>query len=153
MAEDLQGPGRRSSPGRFLADNPFQEPLQDVFKRLIQTEADRLPGRGVTGLRLDLCGQIVATGRSLQAFRAEGGEQTEEVNFPGRAPGELEVFGELEQVGFSEEDGADGKGFGRGFLNILVYNSINTIIMTAKKPWGIKSKFSGWSGERRNPIT
>ena len=103
---------RRSVPGGLLTDNHFQEPLQDVFKRLIQAETDRLPGGGVTGMRLDLCGQLVATGRSLKAFSAEGCEQTEEIDFSGGAFGEFQVFGQLAEIGFREEYRADGKWLG-----------------------------------------
>jgi hypothetical protein len=72
--------------------------LQDVFKRLIQAEVDRLPGGSAAGKRLDLCGQVIATGRSLQAFGTDGGQQIDDIDFSGRAFGELQVFGQFEEV-------------------------------------------------------
>lgn len=131
---------RRFAHGSLLTNNHFQEPLQDVFERLIQAEADRLPGRGIAGMRLDLGSQVVATGRSLKTFSAEGCEQTEDVNFSGRSFGEFQVFGRLAEVGFCEEHRADGKLLGEGsrrcwircFFDISLDNSIYTIKMAAK---------------------
>ena len=97
-----------SVPGDLLPENHFQQPLQNVFKRLIQAEADGLPGGGAAGKRLDLCGEIIAAGRSLQALGADRGQQMDDINFSGRAFGEFQVFGQLEEVGFREEQRADG---------------------------------------------
>ena len=58
-------------PASFRADHLFQELLEDIFKGLIQAEADRLPGGGMAGKRLDLCGQVIAAGRTLEAFVAD----------------------------------------------------------------------------------
>ncbi len=63
-----------------------------------------------------LGGQVVATGRFLKAVRADGGgEQTEAINFPGGPQGEFAVFGQLAEVGFGEQDRAEGKRLGGGW--------------------------------------
>jgi hypothetical protein len=139
----------RSVPGDLLPKNHFQQPLQNVFKRLIQAEADGLPGGGAAGKRLDLCGEIIAAGRSLQAFGADRGQPMDAINFSGRAFGEFQVFGQVEEVGFREKQRADGKMFGGGsrrcrlrrFFDIFLDNSIYTIIMVGKnKTMGHKIK-------------
>jgi hypothetical protein len=102
-------------PGELLPDHLFQQPLQEVFKRLVQAAADGLPGGSGAGKGLPLGGQVVATGRSLKAVRADGGEQTEAINFPGGSQGEFAVFGQLAEVGFGEQDRAEGKRLGGGW--------------------------------------
>ena len=115
IAKQRRRLGRRQSlPGDLLADHLFQQPLQDVFKRLVKAEADGLPGGGGARQRLQLGGQIVATGRALKPFGANGCEQTEDINFSGGALGEFQIFGELEQVWPGEKDGADGELFRGG---------------------------------------
>ena len=102
---------------------------------LVKAEVDGLPGRGAAGNTFDMRSQVVATGRSVKALLTEGGEQINHINLSGRALGELQVFGQLEEVGFGEEHRAEGKMFGGrkdgygGFFESLPDNSINTIII------------------------
>jgi hypothetical protein len=91
--------------GRFGLGSPdlpaqdlFQKPLQQVVKGLVKAEVDRLPGWGAAGNSFNLGGQIVATWRSVNALLTEGGEQINHLNLSGRASGEIQVPGQLEQV-------------------------------------------------------
>jgi hypothetical protein len=112
--------------------------LQEVVECVVEAEMDRLPGGSTTGNALDMRGQVVATGRSVEALLTEGGEQINHVNLPGRAPGEMQVLGQLEEVGFGEDHRAERKMFGgmRGgsgcFFETWLANSIDTIIMKEK---------------------
>ena len=108
--------------------------LEDIFKALIEAEADRLPGGSVAATGVYLRGQIIATGRALQAFRTNGGQQIDDIDFSGRAFDELHIPGQFAQVCFGKEHGADGKRFRpgwqrywRGVFLTFTYNSINTI--------------------------
>jgi hypothetical protein len=124
--------------------------LQDVCERLIKAEADRLPGGSAAGEGLELCGQVIATGRSMNALRAEGGEQIDDIDFSRRAFGEVQVLGQLAQVWLGEEDRADGKLSGgglrrgrfRGFFDISLYNSIYTITLSKNKNHGTQNQNS-----------
>jgi hypothetical protein len=85
--------------------------LKDVVESLVEAEADGLPGWGAAGNSLNMRGQVVATWRSLQALPTKGGQQINHINLSGRAPGEVQILGQLEEVGFGEDHRAEGKMF------------------------------------------
>jgi len=82
-----------------------------VVESRVQAEVDGLAGGGAAGNSLNMGGQIVATGRPLRALLTDGGEQSHDINFPRSAPGEVQISGQLEEVGFGEDDRAQGKMF------------------------------------------
>ena len=84
----------------------------------------------------------------MKAECADGFDQADDINFPGRSSGEFQVFGEFKEDLFGEKDRADGKVVGVGlkrrgtmrFFNIFIDNSIYTIIMASKRIMGHKIK-------------